>query len=67
MNACPLRRAPAWQASIGGDCLAAKLRPGNVHSAEEWDQVLLPEIKRQQRQGKDVVVRASRLNSSSGW
>ncbi len=41
-----------------GDCLAAKLRPGNVHSAEEWDQVLLPEIERQQRQGKDVVVRA---------
>ena len=32
-----------------GDCLAAKLRPGNVHSAEEWDQVLLPEIERQQR------------------
>lgn len=41
-----------------GDCLAARLRPGNVHSAEGWDQVLLPEIERQQRQGKDVVVRA---------
>ena len=41
-----------------GDCLAARLRPGNVHSAEDWDQVLLPEIERQQRQGKDVVVRA---------
>ncbi|HEV2173358.1 MAG TPA: IS1380 family transposase [Nitrospira sp.] len=41
-----------------GDCLAAKLRPGNVHSAEDWDEVLLPEIARQQRQGKDVVVRA---------
>jgi len=41
-----------------GDCLAAKLRPGNVHSAEEWDQVLLPELERQQREGKDVVVRA---------
>ncbi|MGQ0548142.1 MAG: IS1380 family transposase [Armatimonadota bacterium] len=41
-----------------GDCLAAKLRPGNVHSAEQWDQVLLPEIERQQQQGKDVVVRA---------
>ncbi len=40
-----------------GDCLAAKLRPGNVHSAEDWDRVLLPEIERQQ-QGKDVVVRA---------
>jgi hypothetical protein len=41
-----------------GDCLAAKLRPGNVHSAEDWDRVLLPEIERQQRQGKNVVVRA---------
>jgi len=41
-----------------GDCLAARLRPGNVHSAEDWEQVLLPEIERQQRQGKAVVVRA---------
>ena len=41
-----------------GDCLAAKLRPGNVHSGADWDRVLLPEIERQQRQGKDVVVRA---------
>ena len=23
---------------------AAKLRPGNVHSAEDWDELLLPEI-----------------------
>ena len=41
-----------------GDCLAAKLRPGNVHSAEQWEEVLLPEIERQQQRGKDVVVRA---------
>jgi Transposase DDE domain group 1 len=41
-----------------GDCLAAKLRSGNVHSAEQWDEVLLPEIERQRQQGKDVVVRA---------
>jgi len=41
-----------------GDCLAAKLRPGNVHSAEHWDDVLLPEIERQQKQSNDVVVRA---------
>ena len=41
-----------------GDCLAAKLRPGNVHSADDWEEVLLPEIKRQQKQGKEVVVRA---------
>jgi len=41
-----------------GDCLAAKLRPGNVHSAEGWEEVLLPEIERQQRMGKEVVFRA---------
>lgn len=29
-----------------GDCLAAKLRPGNVHSAEGWEEILLPEIER---------------------
>jgi Transposase DDE domain group 1 len=28
-----------------GDCLGAKLRPGNVHSADGWERVLLPEIK----------------------
>ena len=30
-----------------GDCLAAKLRPGNVHSADDWEELLLPEIERQ--------------------
>ena len=42
-----------------GDCLAAKLRPGNVHSAEGWQELLLPEIERQQQQGKEVVFRAA--------
>jgi hypothetical protein len=41
-----------------GDCLAAKLRPGNVHSAEDWEGMLLPEIERQQQRGKEVVLRA---------
>src|SRR5229473_2735834 len=41
-----------------GDCLAAKLRPGNVHSADGWDQVLLPIIDRYRAQGQTVVVRA---------
>src|SRR5450830_720339 len=40
-----------------GDCLAAKLRPGNVHSAEGWEELLLPEIDRQQAQGKQVAFR----------
>jgi len=41
-----------------GDCLASKLRPGNVHSAEGWEDMLLPEIERQQKAGKEVVFRA---------
>jgi len=41
-----------------GDCLAATLRPGNVHSAEGWEEVLLPEIERQQEMGKEVAFRA---------
>jgi hypothetical protein len=40
-----------------GDCLAAKLRPGNVHSAEDCE-VLLPKIERQQKPCKEVVFRA---------
>ena len=27
-----------------GDCLGAKLCPGNVYSTEHWDELLLPEI-----------------------
>ena len=41
-----------------GDCLAATLRPGNVHSADDWEELLLPEIERQQKLGKEVVFRA---------
>jgi len=41
-----------------GDCLAAQLRPGNVHSAEGWEEVLLPEIERQREMGKEVTFRA---------
>src|SRR3989454_7608516 len=41
-----------------GDCLAAKLRPGNVHSADGWDEVLLPIIDRYRARGQTVVVRA---------
>ena len=41
-----------------GDCLAGKLRPGNVHSAEDWAELLLPEIKRRQELCKEVVFRA---------
>jgi len=41
-----------------GDCLAAKLRPGNVHSAEGWEELLLPEIEQQQKLDQEVVFRA---------
>ena len=41
-----------------GDWLAAKLRPGNVHSAEGWEELLLPEIEPQQGMGKEVAFRA---------
>ena len=41
-----------------GDCLAAKLRPGNVHSADGGEEVLLPEIERQQKLGKEAAFRA---------
>jgi hypothetical protein len=29
--------------------------PGNVHSAEGWEELLLPEIERQQQLGKEVA------------
>ncbi len=57
----PLRSAcyhPLLLFNREGDCLAAKLRPGNVHSAEGWDELLLPEIVRQQAMGKEVTFRA---------
>src|SRR6266851_2120742 len=41
-----------------GYCLAAQLRPGNVHSADGWEELLLPEIERQQKLGREVVFRA---------
>ena len=41
-----------------GDCVAAKRRPGNVSSADDWDELLVPKIDRQQAQGKRVAFRA---------
>lgn len=35
-----------------------KLRPGNVHSSEDWEELLLPEIECQQNNGKEVAFRA---------
>ncbi len=41
------RLSPAAAVQSRSDCLAVKLRPGNVHSAADSDEVLLPEIERQ--------------------
>jgi hypothetical protein len=49
---------PLFVFNQDGDCLAAKLRPGNVHSADGWDEVLIPVIDRCHAQGQTVVVRA---------
>ena len=49
-----------------GDCLAAKLRAGNVSSAEDWDELLLPEIERQQGEGKQVTFRADAAFAKAG-
>jgi hypothetical protein len=49
---------PLFVFNQNGDGLAAKLRPGNVHSADGWDEVLLPVIDRVPARGQAVVVRA---------
>ena len=43
---------PLFVFNQNGDCLAATLRPGNVHSADGWDDVLLPVIERCQARGR---------------
>jgi len=39
-----------------GDCVAARLRPGNVHSADGWEQLLLPEIEPATEAGQGSLV-----------
>ena len=41
-----------------GHCLAARPRSGNVSSADGWEELLVPEIDRQQASGLWVVFRA---------
>ena len=56
---CSSRSATTrWRRSTSmATCLSAKLRPGNVHRAEDSNELLLPEIKRQQAVGKQVTFR----------
>jgi hypothetical protein len=49
---------PLFLFNSQGDCLVAKLRPGNAHSADGWEEVLLPESEGQRQNGKEVVFRA---------
>jgi len=46
---CSIVRATAWRSSCG---------PANVHSAEGWEELLVPEIECQQQRGKAVAFRA---------
>jgi len=41
-----------------GDCEGAMLRPGNVHSAERWREVLEPVVARYQEKGVRLLFRA---------
>ena len=52
------RHHPLLPFNREGGCLAAKLRPGSVHSADGWEELLLPEIERQQKLGMEVAFRA---------
>ena len=47
-----------------GDCLAATLRPGNVHSADDWDDLRVPEIARQQAGGTRVAFARTRVRQA---
>ena len=40
-----------------GDCEGATLRPGNVHSADGWQELLEPVVKRYQRKGRRLLFR----------
>ena len=40
-----------------GDCEAATLRPGNVHSADDWQEVLEPVVKGYRKKGLRLLFR----------
>jgi Transposase DDE domain group 1 len=49
-----------------GDCLAAKLRSGNVFSADDWEELLVPEIDRPAGRGPARRVPGRRRLRSAG-
>ena len=50
--------SPAAAVQSGRRLPGGQAASGNVHSAEGWEELLLPEIERQQELGKEVVFRA---------
>ena len=57
---------PLFLFSEHGDCVAATLRPGNVQSADGWDDLLVPEVERQQAEGTRVAFRADAAFAKPG-
>jgi hypothetical protein len=58
VTSSPSATNPLFVFNQHGDCLATTLRPGNIHSADGWEEVLLPVIDRYQARKQTVVVRA---------
>jgi hypothetical protein len=57
---------PLFAFNQNGDCLAAALRPGNVHSGDGWEKILLPLVERSQARRQTVVVRAVHFYNQRG-
>src|SRR5713101_2864614 len=53
----PAQHSPQG-AELESEPAAAKLRTGNIRSADSWEKLLLPEIERQQKAGKEVILHA---------
>ena len=48
-----------------GNCLAAALRPGNIHSADDWDELLVPVVRHQMPRGSPGS--AAPRHTDSAW
>ena len=51
--------SPAAAVQSGREPPGGETPPGDVHSADDWGELLLPEIERQQKLDKEVVFRAA--------
>ena len=50
-----------------GDCEGATLRPGNVHSADGWQELLEPVVKGYQKKGLRLLFRVTLLLPSRSY